>query len=62
MALMGFPPVSPFGGTVMTELTRVLVRTPEDDLFTNPEALTPTGFLAGHSGLTREVYALGLRL
>ena len=46
----------------MSATTGVLVRTRDDDLFTNPEALALTGFLAGYSGLTREAYALDLRL
>ncbi len=46
----------------MSDSTGVLVRTRDDDLFTNPEALALTGFLAGYSGLTREAYALDLRL
>ncbi|MEQ1736209.1 MAG: site-specific integrase, partial [Rhodoglobus sp.] len=46
----------------MSESTGVLVRTRDDDLFTDPEALALTGFLAGYSGLTREAYALDLRL
>lgn len=45
----------------MSDSTGVLVRT-HDDLFTNPEALALAGFLAGYSGLTREAYALDLRL
>ena len=46
----------------MSDSTGVLVRTRDDDLFTNPEALALTGFLAGYSGLTRDAYALDLRL
>jgi site-specific recombinase XerD len=46
----------------MSESTGVLVRTRDDDLFTNPEALALTGFLAGYSGLTRDAYGLDLRL
>jgi integrase/recombinase XerD len=46
----------------MSDSTGVLVRTSDDDLFTNPEALALAGFLAGYSGLTREAYALDLRL
>ena len=32
-----------------------------DQLFTDPEALALSGFLAGYSGLTRDAYALDLR-
>lgn len=46
----------------MSDSTGVLVRTRDDDLFTNPEALALTGFLAGYSGLTRDAYSLDLRL
>ena len=46
----------------MSDSTGVLVRTRDDGLFTNPEAVALTGFLAGYSGLTREAYALDLRL
>ena len=46
----------------MSDSTGVLVRTCDDDLFTNPEALALTGFLAGYSGLTRDAYSLDLRL
>ena len=34
---------------------------PRDELFTDPEALALSGFLAGYSGLTRDAYALDLR-
>ncbi len=34
---------------------------PYDQVFTDPEALTLAGFLAGYSGLTRDAYALDLR-
>lgn len=44
----------------MSESTLVRIR--DDELFTNPEALALTGFLAGYSGLTRDAYALDLRL
>ena len=46
----------------MSDSSGVLVRTCDDDLFTNPEALALTGFLAGYSGLTRDAYSLDLRL
>lgn len=46
----------------MSDSTGVLVRTCDDDLFTNPEALALTEFLAGYSGLTRDAYSLDLRL
>ena len=46
----------------MSDSTGVLVRTRDDDLFTNPEALALTGFLAGYSGLTRDAYSLDPRL
>jgi integrase/recombinase XerD len=46
----------------MSDSTGVLVCTRHDDVFTNPEALALAGFLAGYSGLTREAYALDLRL
>ena len=46
----------------MSDSTGVLVRTRDDGLFTNPEAVALTGFLAGYSGLAREAYALDLRL
>lgn len=32
-----------------------------DEVFTDPEALALTGFLAGYCGLTRGAYALDLR-
>jgi site-specific recombinase XerD len=44
----------------MLESTGVLVCT-RDELFTDPEALALSGFLAGYSGLTRDAYALDLR-
>ena len=34
---------------------------PRDELFTDPETLALSGFLAGYSGLTRDAYALDLR-
>lgn len=46
----------------MSDSTGVLVRACDDDLFTKPEALALTGFLAGYSGLTRDAYSLDLRL
>ncbi|MBI4934533.1 MAG: tyrosine-type recombinase/integrase [Actinobacteria bacterium] len=46
----------------MSDSTGVLVRTRDDDLFTNPEAVALSGFLAGYSGLTRQAYGLDLRL
>jgi integrase/recombinase XerD len=45
----------------MSASTAVLVRT-HDDPFTDPERLALAGFLAGYSGLTREAYALDLRV
>ena len=45
----------------MSDSTAVLVRTHEDP-FTDPERLALAGFLAGYSGLTREAYALDLRV
>jgi site-specific recombinase XerD len=45
----------------MSNSTAVLVRTHEDP-FTDPERLALAGFLAGYSGLTREAYALDLRV
>ena len=45
----------------MSDSTAVLVRTNEDP-FTDPERLALAGFLAGYSGLTREAYALDLRV
>jgi integrase/recombinase XerD len=45
----------------MSDSTAVLVRT-HDDPFTDPERLALAGFLAGYSGLTREAYALDLRV
>ena len=45
----------------MSDSTAVLVRTHED-LFTDPERSALTGFLAGYSGLTRDAYALDLRV
>ena len=45
----------------MSESTAVLVRIHEDP-FTDPERLALAGFLAGYSGLTREAYALDLRV
>lgn len=43
----------------MSDSSGVLVST--RDLFTDPEAVSLGGFLAGYSGLTREAYALDLR-
>ena len=34
---------------------------PRDELFTDPETLALSGFLAGYSGLIRDAYALDLR-
>jgi site-specific recombinase XerD len=45
----------------MSESTAVLVRFNEDP-FTDPERVALAGFLAGYSGLTREAYALDLRV
>lgn len=45
----------------MSESTAVLVRINADP-FTDPERLALAGFLAGYSGLTREAYALDLRV
>ena len=45
----------------MSDSTAVLVRINEDP-FTDPERLALAGFLAGYSGLTREAYALDLRV
>jgi site-specific recombinase XerD len=45
----------------MSDSTAVLVRT-HDDPFTDPERLALAGFLTGYSGLTREAYALDLRV
>jgi site-specific recombinase XerD len=44
----------------MLETTGTLA-CPGDELFTSPEALALSGFLAGYSGLTRDAYALDLR-
>src|SRR3954469_14279998 len=44
----------------MLESSGVLVCA-RDELFTGPEALALSGFLAGYSGLTRDAYALDLR-
>ncbi|HZA35425.1 MAG TPA: site-specific integrase [Vicinamibacterales bacterium] len=48
------------GGIVMLESSGVLACT-RDELFTDPEALALSGFLAGYSGLTRDAYSLDLR-
>src|SRR4029079_15566451 len=48
------------GGTVMLESTGTL-GCPRDELFTDPETLALSGFLAGYSGLPRDAYALDLR-
>ena len=44
----------------MLESNGVLACT-RDELFTDPEALALSGFLAGYSGLTRDAYSLDLR-
>jgi integrase/recombinase XerD len=46
-------------GTLMTHSTTLSVFT--DDVFTDAELRTLTGFLGGYSGLTRDAYSLDLR-
>jgi hypothetical protein len=45
----------------MTTTTASAVVVPAGPVFSEPERLALAGFLAGHSGLTREAYALDMR-